>query len=214
MLLLHLANRPSFFNPQRQRARNMSTLFGSMAVAESEEDGVLRAMMSIAFSEMLNDGILFYDVVPESWALCIQETYDLMDHLDKNSDIPIDRCDASISFCLFMSITVLIRNVRICRQKAEQLEQTTTSTAASSPSADGDDEPQPQQQQQHKHQRMQEIVRLKDELFKSANTLRRMWNMLKNLGFMWTIEGMEQLLRTMQVEEIANASDMFSGMSL
>ncbi|KAJ2848681.1 hypothetical protein GGI22_005685, partial [Coemansia erecta] len=101
MLLLHLANRPSFFNPQRQRARSMSTLFGSMAVADSEEDSVLRAMMSIAFSEMLNDGILFYDVVPESWALCIQETYDLMDHLDKNSDIPIDRCDASISFCLF-----------------------------------------------------------------------------------------------------------------
>ncbi|KAJ2841072.1 hypothetical protein GGI22_008064, partial [Coemansia erecta] len=129
-----------------------------------------------------------------------------------NSDIPIDRCDASISFCLFMSITVLIRNVRICRQKAEQLEQTATSTAASSPSADGDAES--QQQQQHKHQRMHEIVRLKDELFKSANTLRRMWNMLKNLGFMWTIEGMEQLLRTMQVEEIANASDMFSGLSL
>ncbi|KAJ1666450.1 hypothetical protein IW140_004884 [Coemansia sp. RSA 1813] len=213
MLLLHFANRPSFFDPQYQRPRNMSSLFGSVAVGDSEEDKVLRAMMSIAFSEMLNDGILFYDVVPESWALCVQETYDLMDHLDKNSDIPIDRCDASISFCLFTSITVLIRNVRFCRQKTEQLEQD-TATAASSPSVDEEAEPTEHRQQQQKYQRLQEAARLKEELFKSASTLRRMWNMLKNLGFIWTIEGMEQLLRTMQVEEIANASDLFSNLSL
>ncbi|KAJ2739930.1 hypothetical protein H4S06_006230, partial [Coemansia sp. BCRC 34490] len=97
MLLLLLANRPSFFDPQHQRPRSMGTLFASVAVSASEEDKVLRAMMCIAFSEMLNDGLLFYDVVDESWALCVQETYDLMDHLDRNSDIPIDRCDASIS---------------------------------------------------------------------------------------------------------------------
>ncbi|KAJ2549516.1 hypothetical protein EV175_004418 [Coemansia sp. RSA 1933] len=219
MLLLHFANRPSFFDPQYQRPRNMSTLFGSVAVAESEEDKVLRAMMSIAFSELLNDGILFYDVVPESWAVCVQETYDLMEHLDKNSDIPIDRCDASISFCLFTSITVLIRNVRICRQKTERLEQQAAAAEAGG-ADDEEDEDDPEadalrrQRQGQQHQRMVEAAGLKEELFKSANTLRRMWNMLKNLGFMWTIEGMEQLLRTMQVEEIANASDLFSGLSL
>ncbi|KAJ2641739.1 hypothetical protein GGH99_008865, partial [Coemansia sp. RSA 1285] len=190
------------------RPRSMGTLFASVAVSASEEDKVLRAMMCIAFSEMLNDGLLFYDVVDESWALCVQETYDLMDHLDRNSDIPIDRCDASISFCLFTSITVLIRNVRICRRQAEQLEQSSDADPGTGPVPD------PAREPRRTDGPRQDAARLRDEMFKSANTLRRMWNMLKNLGFMWTIEGMEQLLRTMQVEEIANASDMLSGLSL
>ncbi|KAJ2671915.1 hypothetical protein GGI25_005304 [Coemansia spiralis] len=197
--LLHFANRPSFFDPQYQKPKNVGGLVASVAVAESDEDKVLRSMLSIAFSEMLNDGFLAYDIVDESWKFCVNETYELLKHLDKNSDIPIERCDASISFCLFTSITVLIRNVRMCRQKIEQLELKRTS-------ATNDPDVAATLQQQE--------TQLRDDLSKSANTLRRMWNMVKDLGFIWELEGMEMLLRTMQVEEIANAVDLFSGLSL
>ncbi|KAJ2455839.1 hypothetical protein EV183_000454 [Coemansia sp. RSA 2336] len=179
-LMLHGTNRPSFFDPDRQLPKRMGGLVAAVSIADSEEDRVLRSLMSTAFSELLNDGFLAYDVVDESWELCMREVYLLMAHLDHNSDIPIDRCDSSISFCLFTCITVLVRNFRMCR---EQL-------------ARG---PNP---------------KVQDEMARSAQTLRRMWKMLKDLGFIWGAKGMEKLLQTMQVDEIANAADMFNELSL
>ncbi|KAJ2701712.1 hypothetical protein FB645_004553 [Coemansia sp. IMI 203386] len=197
LLLLHFANRPSFFDPLlAARPRDTPTsrepsVHSTASVSASsptpastpvcEEDSVLRSLLSAVFSEMLNDGYLADDIVDESWAICLDEIFSMVDHLDRNSDIPIDRCDASISFCLFTSITVLIRHVKKCRSKL-----------AVDPAA----------------------AHLKTDLERSTSALRRMWSMLKDLGFIWSVKGMEHLLRSMQVEEIANAADLFSGLSL
>ncbi|KAJ1817564.1 hypothetical protein LPJ75_001683 [Coemansia sp. RSA 2598] len=208
LLLLHFANRPSFFDPQQAVAATKSKESLRLRDASSsrehsvhssastptpmstpkstpacEEDSVLRSLLSAVFSEMLNDGYLAYDIVEESWDICLDEIFSMVDHLDRNSDIPIDRCDASISFCLFTSITVLIRHVKKCRNKL----------AAGHGAA---------------------TAELKRDLERSTSALRRMWTMLKDLGFIWTVKGMEHLLRSMQVEEIANAADMFSNLSL
>ncbi|KAJ2339370.1 hypothetical protein GGF43_006660, partial [Coemansia sp. RSA 2618] len=178
LLILHGANRPSFFDPARQLPKRVGGLVAAVAVSETEEDRVLRSMMSMAFSELLNDGFLAYDVVDESWDICLREIYSLLDHLERNSDIPIDRCDSSISFCLFSSITVLVRQIRMCRERL----------AHGGSARPG----------------------VRDEMLRAVSTLRRMWQMLKDLGPMWGSHDMEKLMRTMQVEEMANATDMFS----
>ncbi|KAJ1645189.1 hypothetical protein LPJ64_003193 [Coemansia asiatica] len=214
-LLLHFANRPSFFDPQQAaRAKEASTRHRNAPCSREhsvhsaastptptptptptstptpmsttpacEEDSVLRSLLSAVFSEMLNDGYLADDILDESWNICLDEIFAMVDHLDRNNDIPIDRCDASISFCLFTSITVLIRHVKKCRNKL----------------AAGHDKA---------------SAELSRDLERSTAALRRMWTMLKDLGFIWTVKGMEHLLRSMQVEEIANAADMFSSLSL
>ncbi|KAJ2780283.1 hypothetical protein GGI15_003590 [Coemansia interrupta] len=203
-LLLHFANRPSFFDPatnqqqarlrraqQDARSREHSVASGgSTPQPFCDEDSVLRNLMSAAFSEMLNDGYMADDVVEESWDICLEEVFLLVEHLDRNSDIPIDRYDASISFCLFTGITVLIRHIKKCRHKLSA--KTDKDGEKDDPGADA----------------------LRQTLSKHTSVLRRLWTMLKELGFIWTVKGMEQLLRSMQIDEIANAADLFSSLSL
>ncbi|KAJ2373557.1 hypothetical protein IW150_003567, partial [Coemansia sp. RSA 2607] len=173
------------------RSREHSvTSCGSTPQPFCDEDAVLRSLMSAAFSEMLNDGYMADDVVEESWNICLEEVFLMVEHLDRNRDIPIDRYDASISFCLFTSITVLIRHIKKCRQKLS------TKTNKGGQSNVVEDEA------------------LRETLSKHTSVLRRLWTMLKEIGFIWTVKGMEQLLRSMQIEEIANAADLFSSLSL
>ncbi|KAJ2329912.1 hypothetical protein GGH92_009633, partial [Coemansia sp. RSA 2673] len=49
---------------------------------------------------------------------------------------------------------------------------------------------------------------------RSLKVVRQLWAMLKDLGFLWGVRGMEKLLRQMQVEEVINAADLLSGLSL
>ncbi|KAJ2904703.1 hypothetical protein GGI21_004258 [Coemansia aciculifera] len=187
LLLLHLANRPSFFSKSDQGAEaeeedeeEVGTPYSSSA-SPSPEDAAIRAMLGSSFSGLLNDGLLAHDVVPQSWAICLREIDCLVEHLDRNADIPIDRCDASISFCLFVPITVLVRQIRSCKERAAH---------ASDPKE------------------------LRLEITRRVAALRRLWTMLKDLGFIWGVARMEALLRSMQVDEIANAADLLSGMTL
>ncbi|KAJ2112701.1 hypothetical protein IW146_004425, partial [Coemansia sp. RSA 922] len=195
LLLLHLANRPSFFAPASKTTLSSSVSepspepspspSPSPARSEAPEDAAIRAMLGSSFSGLLNDGLLAHDVVQHSWDICLRETDDLVAHLDRNSDIPIDRCDASISFCLFVPITVLVRQIRSCRERAVSAQ--TTEAEASE---------------------------LRQEMTRRVAALRRLWSMLKDLGFIWGVARMEALLRSMQVDEIANATDLFSSLSL
>ncbi|KAJ2810732.1 hypothetical protein GGI24_006957, partial [Coemansia furcata] len=149
------------------------------------EDAAIRAMLGSAFSGMVNDGLLAHDVVPRSWHICLREIDALVAHLDRNADMPIDRCDASISFCLFVPITVLVRHIRHIRERAR------APHTADAHAAD-----------------------LRHEITRRVAALRRLWSMLKDLGFIWGVAPMEALLRSMQVDEIANATDLFSNLSL
>ncbi|KAJ2583674.1 hypothetical protein GGH95_000854, partial [Coemansia sp. RSA 1836] len=206
LLLLHLANRPSFFgaaptpepgsraspssscappSPSPSPSPSPAPSSSPARSADAPEDAAIRAMLGSAFSGLLNDGLLARDVVPHSWAICLREIDRLVEHLDRNADIPIDRCDASIAFCLFVPITVLVRRIRECRERA---------VAPDTPAADA--------------------RALRQEATRRAAALRRLWAMLKDLGFIWGVARMEALLRSMQVDEIANAADLFSSLSL
>ncbi|KAJ2820205.1 hypothetical protein FBU31_005292 [Coemansia sp. 'formosensis'] len=198
LLLLHLANRPSFFAPPPKKPSAASASSDqitpeppspspspSPARSEAPEDAAIRAMLGSAFSGMVNDGLLAHDVVPRSWDICLREIDALVAHLDRNADVPIDRCDASISFCLFVPITVLVRHIRHCRERARA-----------------------------PHTSDADAAELRHEITRRVAALRRLWSMLKDLGFIWGVAPMEALLRSMQVDEIANATDLFSNLSL
>ncbi|KAJ2793452.1 hypothetical protein H4S07_007045, partial [Coemansia furcata] len=52
------------------------------------------------------------------------------------------------------------------------------------------------------------------ELSRNVTALRRLWTMLKSLDLIWRTDDVELLLRTMQVEEVANMADLISELSL
>ncbi|KAJ2879957.1 hypothetical protein IWW38_006030 [Coemansia aciculifera] len=182
--ILHFANRPSFFATKNVDGSKESSLGATAAdsiettadsietAADSIETAAIREMLSSAFSDLLNDGILAYDIVDESWSICVEAVHDIIAFIDRNSDIPLDRCDQVMPFCLFTSMTVLIRQIRRCRRK----DTTTTTTTAAADAAE------------------------QCELSRSASALRRLWAMLKSLDLVWRTAGLEQLLRTMQVD--------------
>ncbi|KAJ2515461.1 hypothetical protein H4217_005158 [Coemansia sp. RSA 1939] len=181
--ILHMTNRPSFFSPDTADPSAQPKYSGSM------EHSVIRELMEGVFSGTLNDGFLAYDVVQESWDICVDSVYDYVTFLDKNTDIPYERYDQIIPFGLFTSITVLIRHTRVCRQKIEQIN--------GSVGKSGHD-----------------LRNLREELLKSIRALRRLWSLLLDLGAVWKVNGMEALLRIMEVEEMTNAADMLSELVL
>ncbi|KAJ2488372.1 hypothetical protein IWW37_004872 [Coemansia sp. RSA 2050] len=171
--LLHLANRPSYFEAAKTEPEFCST----------EEYRVLREMLSSSFSGTTNDSLLAYDVVEESWQICLDSIFELSEFLERNRDISLERSDQITPFCLFTSITVLIRHIRKCRCWAEQ-------------NADDDG------------------CYGSRVMVRSLRVVRQLWAMLKDLGFLWGVRGMEKLLRQMQVEEVINATDLLSGLKM
>ncbi|KAJ2812734.1 hypothetical protein FBU31_007545, partial [Coemansia sp. 'formosensis'] len=147
--LLHLANRPSFFR---------SSASATAVVPEfcsTEEYRVLREMLSSSFSGTTNDSLLAYDVVEESWQICLDSIFDLSAFLERNKDISLERSDQITPFCLFTSITVLIRHIRKCRCWAEQNK------------GDGGG------------------CYGRHVMERSVAVVRQLWAMLKDLGFLW-----------------------------
>ncbi|KAJ2857301.1 hypothetical protein J3B02_001088 [Coemansia erecta] len=187
---LHFSNRPSYFRPRAGQSSD-----STVASPESEkstdvaiEDKIIREILESAFADRLNDGLLAYDIVEESWIICVDIVHDLIEFLNRNDDIPLDRCDQTMPFCLLTSITVMIRQIRMCRKKILEAE--------------------------NKNCHSSLLCQIKSELSKSGSALRFLWNRLQALGFMWRVDGIEHLLRTMQIEEVANAADLFSNMAL
>ncbi|KAJ2477480.1 hypothetical protein EV174_004606, partial [Coemansia sp. RSA 2320] len=167
--ILHFANRPSFFakGASYSSAADLPNPALALAAADSIENSVIREMLSAAFSDLLNDGLLAYDIVEESWDICLEAVHDVIAFMDRNSDIPLDRCDQVMPLCLFTSITVLIRQIRRCRSAIETKNMGLSKKPALNPH---------------------------DELTKNVLALRRLWAMLKDLDLIWRIDGMELLL--------------------
>ncbi|KAJ2401282.1 hypothetical protein H4218_006369 [Coemansia sp. IMI 209128] len=187
--ILHFANRPSFFGQSNsgKDPNTRSSSVSSLAASDSIENNAIREMLSSTFSDLLNDGILAYDIVDESWNICLEAVHDIIAFIDRNSDIPLDRCDQVMPFCLFTSMTVLIRQIRRCRKDIEA------------------------RRESHKREGMHKAYA---DLSKNVAALRRLWTMLKGLDLIWRTDGMELLLRTMQIEEVANTADLVSDLTL
>ncbi|KAJ1808007.1 hypothetical protein LPJ75_004673 [Coemansia sp. RSA 2598] len=188
---LHFSNRPSYFKPRTAQSGDSKTSpEPAKSIDGAIEDKIIRELLESAFTDRLNDGLLAYDIVEDSWTICVDIVHDLVEFLNRNSDIPLDRCDQTMPFCLLTSITVMIRQIRMCRKKIIESEGGNSVHSASS------------------------LYLIQSELLRSGSTLRFLWNRLQDLGVMWRVDGIEHLLRSMQIEEVANAADLFSSMAI
>ncbi|KAJ2854195.1 hypothetical protein GGI22_004579, partial [Coemansia erecta] len=97
---------------------------------QSESDAALREMLNTVFARTWNSGLLAYDIEPRSWAICVHAAHGLSEHLDRNSDMPLERFDQVIPFCIFMSVSVLIRQVRLCNRKLRRYQKSAATAAA------------------------------------------------------------------------------------
>ncbi|KAJ2838243.1 hypothetical protein J3B01_001538 [Coemansia erecta] len=183
MHCLHFSNRPSYFATQSANKVFVDTPdVASLILTDAPENKAIYEILSNVFTERLNRGLLAYDIINDSWRECVQVVYDLVQHLDLNRDIPLERYDQVMPFCLLTSMTVLIRNARIIKHKVETGE------------VSAED--------------------VHDDLDQSTMALRRLWTLLGDLNHVWRVEGVEYLMRIMQVEEMVNATDLLSGLSL
>ncbi|KAJ2341261.1 hypothetical protein GGF43_006208 [Coemansia sp. RSA 2618] len=183
MHCLHFANRPSYFETQSANKVFVdSPDVASHMQTDAPENRAIYDILANVFTDRLNRGMLAYDVINDSWRICVDVVHDLVRHLDQNKDIPLERYDQVMPFCLMTSMTVLIRNARICKHKIE--------TGAD------------------------DVDSVRDDLAQSTASLRRLWTLLGDLNNIWRVEGVEYLMRIMQVEEVVNAADLLSGLSL
>ncbi|KAJ2345147.1 hypothetical protein GGF43_005291, partial [Coemansia sp. RSA 2618] len=182
MHCLHFANRPSFFETQSANKVFVdSPDVASHMEANTAENNDIYDILANVFTDRLNRGLLAYDVIDESWRICVDVVHDLVRHLDQNKDIPLERYDQVMPFCLMTSMTVLVRNARICKHKIE--------TGAD------------------------DVDSVRDDLAQCTASLRRLWTLLGDLNHVWRVEGIEYLMRIMQVEEVVNAADLMAGLS-
>ncbi|KAJ2850802.1 hypothetical protein IWW36_001617 [Coemansia brasiliensis] len=219
-IFLHQSNRPSFFTEyeqpleQRMARRNtpaspetagddvpVEASVTSEDISAMESDRALREMLNAAFADTWNEGILAYDVEPESWHICVAASKGLSEHLQRNSDFPLERFDQVIPFCIFMSVSVLIRQVRMCSRML---------LAAASPATPDVDT----LQQRRLLEAAGGYAAVAAERSQCVRYIKHQWSTLQNLGALWDVDGMKMLLKSMQIDEVANAADLFSNMSL
>ncbi|KAI7827216.1 fungal-specific transcription factor domain-containing protein [Kickxella alabastrina] len=221
-ICLHQSNRPSFFTeyeqPFEMRLRRQYGRFGddgdynsptpeaepALPIPEDKEAAeseiALREVLNMAFASTWNEGILAYDVEAGSWSICVRAAHGLSEHLERNSDFPLERFDQIIPFCIFMSVSILIRNVRICNRQLAAGEDNASDKSGEN------------LRQQLANAGGPEAVGAERVL--CVKHIRHQWETLQSLGSIWDVAGMQQLLRSMQIDEVANTADMFSGMAL
>ncbi|KAJ2694442.1 hypothetical protein H4218_005611 [Coemansia sp. IMI 209128] len=204
-LFLHQSNRPSFFTEYEHPLEERLARRPTPPDEEGVTDAALRQMLSAAFASTWNEGLLAYDVDDRSWRVCLLAAHGLSEHLERNSDFPLERFDQVIPFCIFMSISVLIRQVRMC---SRLLEAAAASSTAQNGSRSGGSEARRQLAAKGGY------MSVTADRTRCIKHVREQWAMLQKLGSMWNIDGMELLLKSMQIDQVANAADMFSGMSL
>ncbi|KAJ1769921.1 hypothetical protein LPJ74_003642 [Coemansia sp. RSA 1843] len=183
--ILHLSNRPSFFSIPGEEESGEPQVQG----VDTVEDNAIRELLVGVFSKPIYDNFLAYDVVKDSWDLCLEATFDYAKFLDGNSDIPLERYDQVMPLSIFIAITVLVRHIRTLRQDIKKADSC-------------------------KDARNSNVRQSREEFIECVRVLRRLWSLLLDLGAVWKVKGMEDLLRIMQIEEIANATELLSDMLL
>ncbi|KAJ2491572.1 hypothetical protein GGI11_009127, partial [Coemansia sp. RSA 2049] len=88
--ILHLSNRPSFFSKPAEKESDDQT---PNPTAENVEDDAIRGLLTGVFSKPMYDNFLAYDVVKDSWDLCLEAVFNYVKFLDRNADIPLERYD-------------------------------------------------------------------------------------------------------------------------
>ncbi|KAJ2910862.1 hypothetical protein GGI21_000414 [Coemansia aciculifera] len=211
-LFLHQSNRPSFFTEYEQPLAER--LAQQPLSPLNEADAALRHMLNAAFASTWNEGLLAYDVEDRSWSVCLAAAHGLSEHLERNSDFPLERFDQVIPFCIFMSISVLIRQVRLCSRLLVDAGTAITHNYHhphhhGSQRGDSNDV--------EARRRLREnggYIAVTADRTRCIKHVKHQWKILQSLGSMWNIEGMEVLLKSMQIDEVANTIDLFDNLSL
>ncbi|KAJ2723679.1 hypothetical protein GGI07_002474 [Coemansia sp. Benny D115] len=225
-IFLHQSNRPSFFTEyelpldmrlQRQQLRQKGEYKSPTPEAEETEempfdksstaegDVALREMLNMAFASTWNEGILAYDVEPRSWRVCVRAAHGLSEHLERNSDFPLERFDQIIPFCIFMSVSVLIRQVHLCDRMLASVDPTKDPAMLSSKGT---------QKVRRQLEDAGGASVVSSERALCVKHVRHQWETLQSLGSLWDVQGMQALLKSMQVDEVTKAADMLSEMCL
>ncbi|KAJ1942519.1 hypothetical protein FBU59_003173, partial [Linderina macrospora] len=185
MIILHSSNRRSFF---AEFDEPLEVCQEAIEAGESEMDPkelMLRQIMSSAFGKVWSQGLLAYDIEPESWKICVECAHELSGHLRRNSDMPFTRFDLILPFAVFTLTTVLLRQIRLCKAAIEARDESQMS-----------------------------VREWQKELDKSTEDVKHQWEIMQGLGTVWNVEGMSTLLRFMDVDEVTKAAEQLSSMSL
>ncbi|KAJ2872827.1 hypothetical protein FB639_004294, partial [Coemansia asiatica] len=180
MLLLHLANRQSFFQKKPQKKKSTSDSGRKNVRTKKRSDiryflgpgyvdntQLIREILSSSFSKTVNDSLLAEDVCQQSWDICLEAIDDMYAFIERNDDIPVERYDQVMQLGLFAALTVLIRHVCSKRRFGS--------------SGQGN---------------------YRFGIAWSVRVMRGLWERLKDLGYTSGVAGMEELLRKMHVDEV------------
>ncbi|KAJ2783118.1 hypothetical protein H4R18_001866 [Coemansia javaensis] len=231
-IFLHQANRPTFFTEYEQplevrmaqrwaaaksaspaaAAAAASTSTSSTAATAAAPDAggssggddpdaaaaterALRELLARAFSSTWNEGVLAYDIEKTSWDHSVRAAKGLSEHLQRNSDLPLERFDQVIPFCIFISVSVLLRQVRMCASLLRAAAAEPIAAARRLAAAGG-------------------ARAVEAERAQCTACIRHQWTTLQSLGALWDIDGINDLLQSMQIDEVTKAASMLEGMSL
>ncbi|KAJ1821141.1 hypothetical protein LPJ56_001179 [Coemansia sp. RSA 2599] len=99
-IFLHLSNRPSFL-PE------------SEPPGDGSRDKSLKDRLLCHLGSSWALGLVSQDVDPASWKKCLAACHDLSRSIVANSDVPVCFVDMVVPACLFLSISVLLRQIRL-----------------------------------------------------------------------------------------------------
>ncbi|KAJ2851632.1 hypothetical protein IWW36_000955 [Coemansia brasiliensis] len=196
-ILLHSANRRSFFTEARQQtaiathsSRDSSTSPPPLAAHDPEEvhgDEQIARILNQTFGPTWCQGLVATDIEPSSWDLSVSCAHELADCLRDNRDIPLEFLDMVIPLFVFVAITVLIRQIRRCQASlADPRKQLST----------------------------QERAELESELHRCLRDAQIQWQAIRDMGSVWRVDGISKLLNNMHIDEIEKAAEQLASISL
>ncbi|KAJ2455114.1 hypothetical protein EV183_001043 [Coemansia sp. RSA 2336] len=196
-ILLHSANRRSFFTEARQQtaiaahsSRDNSTSPPPLTAHEPEEvpeDEQIARILNQTFGPTWCQGLVATDIEPSSWDLCVSCAHELAECLRDNQDIPLEFLDMVIPLFVFVAITVLIRQIRRCQ------------VALADPLKQLD---------------LQERTELEAELHHCLRDAQTQWQAIRDMGSVWRVDGIAKLLNNMHIDEIEKAAEQLASISL
>ncbi|KAI8323755.1 hypothetical protein GQ54DRAFT_309854 [Martensiomyces pterosporus] len=189
MTILHSSNRPSFFTEFEEPLE----LFQVTGNGASElPPGIanlqqleLRKILNKVFGQSWSQGLVANDIEACSWRTCVGCAHELSDHVRRNDDIPVEYYDLIIPFVVFVTLTVLLRQFNKCK---EAIDANDTSEMT--------------------------IAELQSEQERSLRDIKHQWALLRELGSVWSVDGMTALLGIMGVDEVAEATKQLSSIAL
>ncbi|KAJ1743128.1 hypothetical protein LPJ55_002957 [Coemansia sp. RSA 990] len=196
-ILLHSANRRSFFTEARQQtaiathsSRDSSTSPPPLTAHEPEEipeDEQIARILNQTFGPTWCQGLVATDIEPSSWDLSVSCAHELADCLRDNQDIPLEFLDMVIPLFVFVAITVLIRQIRRCQAALADT---------------------------HKQLSSQERAELEGELHHCLRDAQTQWQAIRDMGSVWRVDGIAKLLNNMHIDEIEKAAEQLASISL